>query len=594
MSQLKKRCEMDPKWMWNLNDILNGTEAFNALFEQAEKALNDFAACQGHVAEDPRKAIVMSTEGERMIEKLFTYARMRSDENGADSEAQLLLTRIQGLAARAAGASAFLQPELLALPEETLMDMMKDPDFSDYNVFIEELLREKPHTLPAEQEKLLAMAGEVMGAPHSIFSTLNDVDMPKPLVHDEDGSEVKLTGATYSRLLHSRNREARKNAYEAMLQKYADFRSTISTAYRYNVKKDVFNARVRGFGSAVEASLFPDRIPVKVYDNLLESVENALPAMQKYLKLRKKALGVDELHLYDLYVPIVNDFDMEMTYPEAFQLVKKGLKPLGERYAQLLDKAYTEGWIDVYENEGKCSGAYSWGVYDSHPYVLLNHTDNLNGAMTLAHELGHAMHSYHSNEALPYTKAGYSLFVAEVASTCNEMLLMHSLMNEYKDDKKASAFLANQLLEEFRGTVFRQTMFAAFERESHRMEENGVPLTADTLSQVHYDLNKKYYGGECVIDECVRHEWMRIPHFYRSFYVYKYATGFSAAVYIANRIMTEGEPAVKDYFRFLSAGGSVPPLEALKYAGVDMENPATVQDALKVFADTVDKLEALL
>jgi len=594
MSQLKKRSEMDPKWMWNLNDILNGTEAFNALFEEAEKALAAFAACQGHVAEDPRKAIVMSFEGERMIEKLFTYARMLSDGDGADSEAQLLLTRVQGLAARAAGMSAFLQPELLALPEETLKDMMNDPDFSEYDVFIEDILRDKPHTLPAEQEKLLAMASEVMSAPGGIFTMLSDVDMPKPMVKDEDGSDVNLTGATYNRLLHSRNREARKGAYEAMMKMYGDFRSTISTTYRSNVKKDVFHARVRGFGSAVEYSLHPDRIPVKVYDNLLESVEAALPAMQKYLALRKKTLGVDELHLYDLYVPIVNDFDMEMTYPEAFEVVKKGLKPLGERYAQLLDKAYTEGWIDVYENEGKHSGAYSWGVYDSHPYVLLNHTDNLNGAMTLAHELGHAMHSYHSNEALPYAKAGYSLFVAEVASTCNEMLLMHALMNEYKDDKKASAFLANQLLEEFRGTVFRQTMFAAFERESHRMEENGVPLTADTLSQVHYDLNKKYYGGECVIDEAVRHEWMRIPHFYRSFYVYKYATGFSAAVYIANRIMTEGEPAVKDYFRFLSAGGSVPPLEALKFAGVDMEDPSTVQDALKVFADTVDKLEALL
>ena len=521
MSQLKKRSEMDPKWMWNLNDILNGTEAFNELFEKAEAALKEFAACQGHVKDDPRKAIRMSFEGNRMIETLFTYARMRSDEDGADSEAQLLLTRIQGLAARAAGASAFLQPELLALPEETLKEMMNDPDFSEYDVFIEDILRDKPHTLPAEQEKLLAMAGEVMGAPHSIFNMLSDVDMPKPLVKDEDGSDVKLSGATYGRLLTSRNREARQGAYEAMMKMYGDFRSTISTAYRYNVKKDVFRARVRGFGSAVEASLHPDRIPVKVYDNLLESVENALPAMQKYLNLRKKALGVDELHLYDLYVPIVSDFDMKMTYPEAFEVVKKGLRPLGERYAQLLDKAYTEGWIDVYENEGKCSGAYSWGVYDSHPYVLLNHTDNLSGAMTLAHELGHAMHSYHSNEALPYAKAGYSLFVAEVAYSCNEMLLMRALMNEYKDDKKASAFLANQLLEEFRGTVFRQTMFAAFERESHRMEEEGIPLTADTLSDVHYKLNEKYYGGECVIDECVRNEWMRIPHFYRSFYVYK-------------------------------------------------------------------------
>ena len=594
MQQPKTRREMDPQWMWNLNDILNGTPAFDQLFAQTEQYVAALAAHQGRVAADPRAAIRAYFTVEQAVERLYSYARMRQDEDGGDPEAQTLLTRIQGLSAKAASASAFLQPELLELPESTLQELKNDADFSEYDVFIDNILRDKPHTLPAEQEKLLAEMSELMHAPDDIFTMLSDVDMPFPTVQDEDGHDVKLSGATYSRLLRSRKRSVRQGAYEAMMNAYAAYRQTYAATYRYNVKADVSLARVRHFGSAIEASLFPDRIPVAVYDALLNSVEDMLPALNRYMRLRKRVLGVDELHLYDLYVPIVEGFDMHMTYPEAFQVVKKGLAPLGAHYAQLLDEAYNNHWIDVYENKGKHSGAYSWGVYGTHPYVLLNHTDDLNGAMTLAHELGHAMHSWHSDHALPYAKAGYSLFVAEVASTCNEMLLMRALLEEYKDDPKAKAYLLNQLLEEFRGTVYRQTMFAAFERESHRMEEEGIPLTGEKLSEAHYQLNQKYYGDSCVIDDCVRYEWMRIPHFYRSFYVYKYATGFSAAVYISNRILKEGQPAVDDYMKFLSAGGSLPPLDALRLAGVDMENPQTVRDALAVFADAVAQLEALL
>ncbi|MBQ9299088.1 MAG: oligoendopeptidase F [Clostridia bacterium] len=594
MQQPKARQEMDPRWMWDLNDILNGTPAFDALFAQTERDIDAWQQCQGRVAEDPQAAIRGYFAIERAVERMFTYARMRQDEDGGDAAAQTLLARIQSLATRAASAGAFLQPELLSLPEQTLEGLKNDPDFSEYSMFIENLLRDKPHTLPAAQEKLLAQLGEIMQAPDDIYTMLSDVDRPLPEVEDENGQSAKLSPTVYMRMLRSRNRNARKTSYETEMNAYGVYRQTMAATYRYNVKSDVARARVRGFGSAIEAALHPDRVPVRVYDNLLESVEAALPALNKYLALRKKQLRVDELHLYDLYVSIVDGFDMPLTYPEAFALVKKGLAPLGEHYRDLLDKAYSEHWIDVYENKGKHTGAYSWGVYDSHPYVLLNHTDDLSGAMTLAHELGHAMHTWHSNNAQPYAKAGYSLFVAEVASTCNEMLLMRFLLDTYKEDAKASAFLLNQLLEEFRGTVFRQTMFAAFEREAHRMEEEGIPLTAESLGEAHYKLNQKYYGGGCVIDDCVRHEWMRIPHFYSSFYVYKYATSFSAAVYISHRILTEGRLAVEDYMRFLSAGGSVPPVEALKLAGVDMEDPSTVRDALKVFADTVDQLEALL
>ena len=594
MQQPKARREMDPRWMWDLNGILEGAPAFDALFDKTESDIAAWQQCQGHVADDPKAAIRGYFDIDRAIERMYTYAKMRQDEDGSDTAAQTLLARIQSLAAKAASAGAFLQPELLSLPSETLEALRLDPAFSEFSMFMENLLRDQPHTLPAEQEKLLAQMSELMQGPDDIFTMLSDVDRPLPQVTDENGQEASLSATVYMRMLRSRNREARKTSYETEMAAYQQYRQTFAATYRYNVKGDVARARIRGFGSAIEASLHPDRVPVRVYDNLLESVEAALPALTKYLRLRRRQLDVEELHLYDLYVPIVSDYDMPLTYPEAFQLVKKGLAPLGAHYQALLDEAYSGHWIDVYENKGKHTGAYSWGVYDSHPYVLLNHTDDLGGAMTLAHELGHAMHTWHSNHNQPYAKAGYSLFVAEVASTCNEMLLMRYLLNEYKDDPKASAFLLNQLLEEFRGTVFRQTMFAAFEREAHRMEEAGIPLTAESLGEVHYKLNQTYYGGGCVIDDCVRNEWMRIPHFYSSFYVYKYATSFSAAVYISHRILTEGQPAVDDYIRFLSAGGSVPPVEALKLAGVDMENPATVRDALKVFADTVDQLEALL
>lgn len=594
MQQPKARREMDPRWMWNLNDIIDGAAAFDALFEKTERQVKDCAAWQGRVAQDPRAAIRTYFAVDQALDRLYAYAHMSLDQDGSDAAAQRFNTRVQGLAAQARAAGAFLQPELLTLPQEVLEELKSDPDFSEYSVFMEDLLRDLPHTLPADQEKLMAELGELAHAPRDIYTMLSDVDRPLPTVRDEEGNDISLSGSVFNRLLRSRDRAVRKAAYEAEMQAYAAYRQTYAAAYRYNVKAGVINARARHFDSAIEASLHPDRIPVGVYDALLQSVNDALPALNRYLQLRKKQLGVDELHMYDLYVPMVEGFDMHMTYPEAFQLVKKGLMPLGEHYAQLLDEAYAGGWIDVYENKNKHSGAYSWGTYGCHPYVLLNHTDDLNGAFTLAHELGHAMHTWHSNQAQPFAKAGYSLFVAEVASTCNEMLLMRALLNEYKDDRKASAYLCNHLLEKFRGTVFRQTMFAAFEREAHRMEEAGKPLTSDALNRLHYSLNKQFYGGACQVDDCVHHEWMRIPHFYRPFYVYKYATGFSAAVYISARILAEGQPAVDDYMKFLSAGGSLPPLDALRLAGVDMENPQTVRDALQVFADTVERLEALL
>ena len=592
--ELKNRADMDPRWQWHLNDIYASAEAFEADFAKVKDGVEAVKKWQGHAAEDPKQAIRDTYALYQLIGRLAAYAYMHKDEDGSDPARQALAARVDSLIVAVGSACAFLSPELLAMPEKALEALAKAPDFADYSEVIRLLIREKPHTLPAEQEALLAAAGEVLGAPSDIFSMFNDVDLPLPQVTMEDGEKHQLTHGNYSLLIRSRNREIRKEAFEALHGTFEKFSATLTATYAGSVKGDVFRARARHYASARQASLDPLEIPESVYDNLLSQVEAALPVMAEYLKLRKETLGVEELHLYDLYVPIISDFDMKMTYPEAFDLVCEGLAPLGEEYIAKLREGYESGWVDVYENKAKCSGAYSNACYGVHPYVLLNHTDDLGGAMTLAHELGHAMHSYYSNSTQPFPKAEYSLFVAEVASTCNEVLLMRHLMKKYQDQPKAAAFLCNQLLEEFRTTVFRQTMFAAFEKEAHAMYERGEALTSEALNAVYYALNEKYYGAGCHVDDVVKVEWMRIPHFYRNFYVYQYATGFSAAVAIASRILREGDKAVADYKRFLSAGCSVPPIEALRYAGVDMEKPDAVHDALQVFAETVKDLEKLL
>ena len=593
MFEPKSRSQQDPRYLWDLTALYATEQDFEQDFERAGACLEQVKAWQGKVHEDPRAAIRASTALEEVLEKLYTYAGLHRDEDTGDEQRQALAARMESLIVKAQSETAFLSPELLMLPDETLEEMQKDASFADYSEMIRLLRREKSHILPAEQEALLAAMGEVMDAPDDIFSKFNDADLPLPKVPDEEGNMVQLTHGNFGPLLRSRNREVRKAAFEGMNGTFEKFRNTVSAAYAGSVKGDVFRARARKYESARQASLYPLEIPETVYDNLLAEVENALPALAEYMQIRKEKLGVDELHLYDLYVPMISDFDMKLSYEEACELVCEGLQPLGEAYIATLREAFKSGWIDVYENKGKRSGAYSWGSYGAHPYVLLNHTDDLGGAMTLAHELGHAMHSFYSNQKQCFTKAGYSLFVAEVASTCNEVLLMRHLLKKFEDNKPAKAFLLNQLLEEFRTTVFRQTMFAAFEKESHAMYERGEPLTGDALSRVYLALNEKYYGSGCVVDKVIENEWMRIPHFYRNFYVYQYATGFSAAVAIAGRILKLGAPAVEDYKKFLSAGCSVPPIEALKYAGVDMEQPTAVQEAMQVFRDTVEDMKKM-
>ncbi len=591
--QIKKRCEIDAQWKWDLTHIFPSDQAWEEARAAALETIKAFAARQGHVAEDPKGTIRAFFALYERFAEIYEYAFLRQETDNSDTVAQGLKSKAMSLAVQLESQSAFLQPELLTLPAAELEALQTAPDMADYSEYIRNLIRENPHILSPEQEKLLAMMGELQQAPDNIFSMLSNVDMTFPDVHMPDGTTSPLRESNLSTYLHDRNQDVRRQGWEGIMSTYGRFGATIAAIYGASVKKDQFNADARHMPSAVEASLFPYEIPLSVYDNLIAAVHESLPSLTDYLKLRRERMGLSELHMYDMYAPLVDNFDMDLPYPEAYQLVLEGLAPLGEDYVAKLKEAYSGGWIDVYPNENKSSGAFSCGdLVRVHPYVLLNHNNNLTSAMTIAHELGHAMHSYFSNTHQPYPKADYSLFVAEVASTCNEALMLRSLQKKFTDPK-AQAYLLVDLLEKFRTTVYRQTMFAEFERISHDMAAKGEPLTKDALNAAYYDLNQKYYGGGAVVDRLVENEWMRIPHFYRAFYVFVYATGFCAAMALSQRIMQEGESAVQDYRRFLSAGSSVPPLEALKLAGVDMTSPEPVRNALKIFQETIDQFRAL-
>ena len=591
--QIKKRCEIDAQWKWDLTHIFPSDQAWEEARAAALETIKAFAARQGHVAEDSKGTIRAFFALYERFAEIYEYAFLRQETDNSDTVAQGLKSKAMSLAVQLESQSAFLQPELLTLPAAELEALQTAPDMADYSEYIRNLIREKPHILSPEQEKLLAMMGELQQAPDNIFSMLSNVDMTFPDVHMPDGTTSPLRESNLSAYLHDRNQDVRRQGWEGIMSTYGRFGATIAAIYGASVKKDQFNADARHMPSAVEASLFPYEIPLSVYDNLIAAVHESLPSLTDYLKLRRERMGLSELHMYDMYAPLVDNFDMDLPYPEAYQLVLEGLAPLGEDYVAKLKEAYSGGWIDVYPNENKSSGAFSCGdLVRVHPYVLLNHNNNLTSAMTIAHELGHAMHSYFSNTHQPYPKADYSLFVAEVASTCNEALMLRSLQKKFTDPK-AQAYLLVDLLEKFRTTVYRQTMFAEFERISHDMAAKGEPLTKDALNAAYYDLNQKYYGGGAVVDRLVENEWMRIPHFYRAFYVFVDATGFCAAMALSQRIMQEGESAVQDYRRFLSAGSSVPPLEALKLAGVDMTSPEPVRNALKIFQETIDQFRAL-
>ena len=597
--KLNTREEADARYKWAIEDLYKDDEDCKRDYELLKSRIPELTKFRGRLGESAEVLLSMqklSDELNQLLEKVYVYANQRLHENTDNSTYQNLASQAQGLLVELSESLSFVEPELMELPDgiiETFLD--ENEELLVYRQYFENIIRQKKHVLPTEQEQLLAAMGEVAESPKDIFSMFNNADIRFPEITGEDGHPVQVTHGRYMSLMQSRNRQVRKDAFEAMYGVYGDWRNTLAAMYRANVKQEAFLAKAHKYTSDLEAALDGSHIPVKVYDQLIEAVHESMPLMYRYMKLRKKLLGVEELHMYDLYVPVIEQDHSEIPFEQAKKTVLEGLAPMGEEYLHLLREGFDHGWIDVYENQGKRTGAYSWGAYGTHPYVLLNYQGTLHDVFTLAHEMGHALHSWYSDEHQPYIYAGYRIFVAEVASTCNEALLIHYLMEQSKKagDRKKTMYLMNYFLEQFRTTLFRQTMFAEFEKITHGLQEQGETLTADRLCEIYYDLNKLYFGEEICVDQEIAMEWARIPHFYTPFYVYQYATGFSAAIALSKQILEQGAPAVEQYKKFLKGGSSMYPLELLKMAGVDMEQKAPVQDALAVFAQYLDEMERL-
>lgn len=591
------RADVDPQFQWALTDIFPTDDAWTACYDQTQAKLDQLRGYEGHLADSADVLLDYLRFGDALSEKLDTlgnYAQRKSDEDTRNAVYQEMTAKFTNLAVAVGQADAFSTPELLAIPDETLQAFYQAaPDLEHYRLVLDRVRRQKPHTLSRECEALLAAAGQLGQCPDDIFSMLNDADMAFPDAVDSQGQAHPVTHGTFVPLLQSADRTLRESAFHALYSVYGQYRNTSAAVLSAQMKQLQFFADARHYDSALHAALDGNEVPVEIYHNLIAAVRDGLPAMHRYVGLRKKLLGVDELHFYDLYTSIVADQEVEVGYEEAKQIALDALAPLGSDYRAMLEEGFANHWIDVYENQGKRSGAYSAGPYGTHPYVLLNYTDTLNDVFTLVHEMGHALHSYLSNKNQSVTYANYVIFVAEVASTCNESLLMQYLLNKTQD-KRRRAYLINYFLEQFRGTLYRQTMFAEFELWCSEQTRQGIPLTAESLSAKYQQLNHDYYGEDIVLDPEIALEWARIPHFYYNFYVYQYATGYAAAIALSQRILKEGAPAVHDYLSFLSQGCSADPVTLLRGAGVDMASPEPVAAALKLFDQLVTELETLL
>lgn len=590
---LQTRAEAKKEFTWNFSDIFADDAAWEAAYKKAAEEVEKIPALAGTLGKSVagmKAALDLITEVSRQVEVLYIYSMLRMNVDNGDPTYQAMNGRATNLLVRLSTVAAFVGPEILSIDEKKLAEMMADPALKTYRHALEDTDRMRKYTLDRHSEEMLAMLSDAAGGTSDAFKMLESVDMTFPEIKDGNGETVTLTHGNFGVFRESGDARVRKESFEAYFGEFKRYINTFAAMYAGSVKMDNYYTRVRGYGSTCERALFADNAPVSVYDKLIEAVHSGLPTMRRYLELRRRVLGLKELNMYDLYCPIVADVDMKIPYADAQKLVKEATKPLGEEYGKLLDRAFSERWIDVYENKGKTTGAYSCGVYGVHPYVLLNYSDKLDDAFTLAHELGHSMHSWFSDTTQDFANHDYRIMVAEVASTVNEVLLSKYLLKTETDPKKR-AYILNHFLEGFRTTVFRQTLFAEFERQAHDAEMNGTPLTAETLNGIYRKLNELYYEG-AVINELQDIEWARIPHFYNAFYVYKYATGFSSAVAIADRILNHNGAA--DYLRFLSTGGSDYPLEELKIAGVDLTKPDAVAGALKEFDNALTELENLL
>lgn len=579
--------------LWRVEDIFASDQDWEQGFLQAGGAVQALGSLAGTLGEPAglKAALDHLFDTSRKVEALLVYAQLKRDQDKRAALYQGMLSRAQTLAAQAQAAGAFFAPELLALPPAYLEETQREPKFKNYRVFLDDIARQRPHTLSAREEQLLAMMSEVGEGPETIYEMLTDADMRFPEIEGEDGKTVRLTQANYVPLMMNPDRRVRKAAFEALYDTYGQYQATIPAAYAASVKYDQVQARVRNFASARQMSLFESHIPEKVYDNLLTAVKSHLPALNHYLKVNARRLGLGQMTRWDIYAPAAKGFELKLPFDEAVKLVADCLAPLGEDYQQMVLAAPEKGWLDPYERPGKHSGAYAWGTYDSHPYVLLNYHQTLDGVLTLAHELGHAMHTHFSSASQPYPTSDYALFVAEVASTVNEVLMMLRLLERYPAAGQ-QAYLLNNLLDSYHRTLFRQALFAKFEWEAHRMAQAGQALTGESLNALYAEINKAWYPAVAPCER-IALEWMRIPHFYRAFYVYVYATGFSAATAIARDLFAGKPGAAEGYRAFLSAGSSLPPIEALKMAGVDMEQPEPVERALNLFETLLAKYEGL-
>ena len=590
---MQARKDMDPRFQWDFTHMYESDAVWEAELDRCVKDIDRIAAIEGTLGtsrEAFKAGIDTVNEIAQRLERAYIYANLHRCADGSEPKHQEMDQKAMSAYVRFSTALAFFDPEILAIPEETLNAFLKPEEMKPYRFMIENLTRTRAHCLDAQRERMLAQMGDAAQTPSDAYEMLTNVDMELPKIHDENGNEVQLTSGNFGVYRESPVRAVREEAFNAMFGTYKKYINTFAALYGGNVKQDQFMADVRGYESACHAALFRNNIPVSVYDSLIEAVHESLPAMRKYLDLRKEALKLDRIDMFDLYCPMVRDVDYKVPFEEAKKMVKKATEPLGEAYQKLLDKAYSENWMDVYENKGKRGGAFSCGVFGVHPYVLLNYTDALDDAFTTAHELGHAMHSYKSDHAQDYMNHDYCIFVAEVASTVNEVLLTKYLLKT-ETDKARRAYILNHFLEGFRTTLFRQTLFAEFERKAHEAYQNGEPLTAERLTAIYRSLVELYYDG-AEVPENIAYEWAFIPHFYNAYYVFQYATGFSSAVAIASHIVETGD--AEGYLKFLTTGGSDYPLNELKLAGVDLTSPQPVKDALKVFADSVDELRALL
>ncbi|MGM0523574.1 MAG: oligoendopeptidase F [Bacillota bacterium] len=598
MSQkLMTRDQQKEQDTWRLEDIFESDDRWEEERQSLQTELEQFSDYKGTLgdsAEQLYALFVFDDEISERIGKLYTYAHMRYDQDTTNAHYQEMNQKAQMLLTKAVSETSFIVPEILKIDEARLEGFLEHHDgLKGYKKVLHDLNKKRPHTLSEAEEKLLASMSEVTSGASQTFGMLNNADLTFPEVTNEDGEQVELTHGRYINFLESKDKEVRKNAYTAMYETYGKFINTFSATLGNQVKKDNVYAKVRHYQSAREKAMSSNHIPETVYDQLVEAVNERLDLLHRYVDLRKRVLKLDELHMYDLYTPLVSDVDVTYTYDQAQELILDALAPMGEEYVSRLKEGFNNRWVDVYENKGKRSGAYSSGAYGTNPYVLMNWQDNLNNVFTLAHEFGHSLHSYYTRENQPYRYGDYSIFVAEVASTCNEALL-NEYMLQQTDDLKQQLYLLNHFLEGFRGTVFRQTMFSEFEHLIHTLDQQGEALTADRLTKEYDQLNRKYFGEGVEYDDYIGKEWARIPHFYYNYYVYQYATGYSAAQTLAHQILKEGKPAVNRYLNFLKAGSSDEPINVLKQAGVDMTEKAPILHALDVFEEKLNDFEALL